>query len=259
MRVSGAYGALVKASSRILWRRIVQLTLQRPVVTFCFDDFPRTALSCAGDILSRSGCHGTYYASAGLVNTTTELGEQFRQEDLADLLEEGHELGSHTCHHTSCRSVPFEAFVQDVWDGCKALEDMIGSAVSRNFAYPYGDVTLNSKRALTGMTSCRGIYSGMNGPAVDLNLLKACALYGGTEQLNRIEEIVGTAEKYNRWLIFYTHDVRQKPSRFGCTPGLLESTLSFVLERVVPVRSVQEVLEDQALFPSLNTSLQNGT
>lgn len=245
MTASGVYRALMKSGSRALWRRIVQLTLQGPVVTFCFDDFPRTALTCGGDILSRSLCHGTYYASAGLINTTTALGEQFRKEDLADLLKEGHELASHTFHHTSCRSVPFEEFVRDVYDGCKALEDMIGSAVSRNFAYPYGDVTLNSKRTLTSMRSCRGIYPGMNGPAVDLSLLKAYPLYGGTDQLQKIEQTVLAAAKSNCWLIFYTHDVRRGPSRFGCTPDLLESTLSFVLDRGVQVRSVQEVLENQ--------------
>ncbi len=49
-----------------------------PIVSFSFDDFPRTAYSAGGAILERFGVRGTYYAAAGLMNTANELGEQFR-------------------------------------------------------------------------------------------------------------------------------------------------------------------------------------
>jgi peptidoglycan/xylan/chitin deacetylase (PgdA/CDA1 family) len=224
-------------------RRVAYLPIQQPVVTFCFDDFPRTALTKAGAMLSEAGCHGTYYAAAGLINTRTELGEQFTRLDLLDLLAEGHELASHTFHHTSGRSVPYATFATDVSEGWRALTEISGSAVSRNFAYPYGDLTLKTKSGLACvMTSCRGIYDGLNGPRIDLSLLKACSLYGGKEKSCRAQELILAARKHNKWLMFYTHDVRSQASRFGCTPDLFKFALSFALDHGLRVLSVQEVL-----------------
>jgi peptidoglycan/xylan/chitin deacetylase (PgdA/CDA1 family) len=222
---------------------MADLSLQEPTVTFCFDDFPRTALTEAGALLSQAGCHGTYYAAAGLVNTHTELGEQFTRQDLVDLMADGHELASHTFNHISGRSIPFETFVTDVSKGWRALSELTGSPVSRNFAYPYGELTLKTKQGLASvMTTCRGIYGGLNGPSVDLSLLRACSLYGGKERSHHAQKLILTAKRDYKWLIFYTHDVASEPSRFGCSPELFESTLSFALNHGVRVLSIQEVV-----------------
>ena len=59
----------------------------RGVVSFTFDDFPRSAFHCGGDILRCHGVRGTYYASMGLEGRTTEVGESFVRKDVEDLLE----------------------------------------------------------------------------------------------------------------------------------------------------------------------------
>ena len=73
-----------------LYQRNVPLGDQGPIVSFTFDDFPRTAFSTGGAILEQFGARGTYYAALGLMNTSNELGEQFRSMDLDALLEKGH-------------------------------------------------------------------------------------------------------------------------------------------------------------------------
>jgi len=242
MNLSAVYGRIARFGLCTMQRQMAYLSLQQPVVTFCFDDFPRTALAEAGAMLSQAGCHGTYYAAAGLINTETELGEQFTRQDLLDLLAEGHELASHTFRHTSGRSVPYATFATDVSEGWSALTEISGSPVSRNFAYPYGDLTLKIKSGLASlMTSCRGIYAGLNGPRVDLSLLKACSLYGAKERSYRAAELILAAKKQNKWLLFYTHDVTSQPSPFGCTPDLFKFALSFALDHGLRVLSVQEV------------------
>ena len=90
--------------------RQVSLANREPVVTFCFDDFPRTAYSVGGAILTRFGARGTYYAALGLMNTENDLGDQFTRRDLDSLLADGHELACHTFSHISCRGVPLSSF-----------------------------------------------------------------------------------------------------------------------------------------------------
>ena len=104
-----------------LYSRRVSLGDGGPIVTFSFDDFPRTAYTAGGAILKNFGARGTYYAAVGLMNTSNELGEQFRRDDLDALVEDGHELASHTFSHVSCRSIPHSQFVDEVDRGRRRL------------------------------------------------------------------------------------------------------------------------------------------
>jgi peptidoglycan/xylan/chitin deacetylase (PgdA/CDA1 family) len=227
-----------------LYRRAMPLGNRGPIVSFSFDDFPRTAYSAGGAILEASGARGTYYATLGLMNAYNELGELFHADDLHSLLENGHDLGSQTFHHSSSRSVSLAAFRDDVEKGRRALEEVTGLD-STNFAYPYGHVTLRTKKALgLDLATCRSNFPGFNGPEFDLNLLRANRLYGGIENSRRVEALILENVERKSWLIFYTHDVRPKPSVYGCTPALLESAVSFALRRGCRILTVQEVLAE---------------
>ena len=202
------------------FRRPVPLGGQGPIVSFAFDDFPRTALSVGGAILEKFGARGTYYVAAGLEGTTGELGDLFVESDLHALVKKGHEIGSQTFDHSSGRSISIASFEADVRKGVQAVEHLTaGNHI--NFAYPYGHATLRSKRVLEPcFTSARGIIPGFNGPEIDLNLLRANSLYGGMERAKWAEELIRENVRRKSWLIFYTHDVRPNPSEYGCTPEL---------------------------------------
>ena len=228
-----------------LYSRTVLLGNRGPIVSFTFDDFPRTAFTVGGTILKNCGARGTYYVAIGLMNTTNELGDQFSPEDLNSLLEEGHELGSHTFSHISCRSVSCSTFQEDIKRGRRAIQEVTGVVDSGNFAYPFGHVTLSSKKALgQDLASCRSIFPGINGPSVDLNLLKANRLYGDLDKSAQAERLIVDNEKQKSWLIFYSHDVRPKPSAYGCTPSLLESAASFAVRRGCRVMTIGNVLAE---------------
>jgi peptidoglycan/xylan/chitin deacetylase (PgdA/CDA1 family) len=222
--------------------RLGRLENETPIVSFCFDDFPRTAYLAGGAILKRFGARGTYYAAPGLMNTSNDLGEQFTLSDIESLLSDGHELGCHTFSHMSCRSVPFKAFETDVLKGREALRKMTGRDPV-NFAYPFGHVSVVAKKKIGAqMKTCRGIYGGLNGANPDLNLLSANSLYGDVDQVAECESLVSANLQRKAWLIFYTHDVRDNPSPFGCTPALLEKVVSLTLARGFQVAPVQEVV-----------------
>jgi peptidoglycan/xylan/chitin deacetylase (PgdA/CDA1 family) len=181
------------------------------------------------------------------MNTCNEIGEQFRAEDLDSLLENGHELGSHTFSHVSCRAVACAEFREDVKRGSKAIEEMTGQD-SPNFAYPFGHITLPAKRSLgQGIASLRSIFPGFNGPEVDLNLLRANSLYGDFNDHEWADELIRENVERNSWLIFYTHDVDSQPSAYGCTPELLEAAVSCALDCGCRILTVREALAESGV------------
>jgi peptidoglycan/xylan/chitin deacetylase (PgdA/CDA1 family) len=227
-----------------LHRRLVPIGDRGPIVSFSFDDFPRTAYAIGGRILKTFGARGTYYAAVGLMGTRNELGEQFCKDDLLALIDDGHELGSHTFSHVSCRSTSGNAFAKEVEEGQRAIEELTGTNPD-NFAFPFGDVTLSAKRTISAKrASCRGIWQGLNGPDIDLNLLRANSLYGDSSQCDQIRRLIKENERQKGWIIFYTHDVRPNPSRFGCTPALLEYAVSLASEGGARILTVGEAVSE---------------
>ena len=231
----------------LVYSRRVPLGGCGPIVSFCFDDFPRTALTVGGPILKGFGVVGTYYAAVGLMNTTNHLGEQFHREDLDAVLADGHELASHTFSHISCRSTSPTAFLADIQKGRHAIEQLTGKADSGNFAFPFGEFTLRAKRVVGAeAVSCRSTWNGLNGPYVDLNLLRAYSLYGGRDEHALVRKLILDNEQKKSWLIFYSHDVQDSPSRFGCTPALLEFAVSSVFETSARILTVAEAVAQLA-------------
>jgi peptidoglycan/xylan/chitin deacetylase (PgdA/CDA1 family) len=226
-------------------RRTASLGARGPIVTFTFDDFPRSALTVGGDILERFGGRATYYVAMGLMGARNAVGEHFHLEDIRDAVERGHEVGSHTFSHPSARKTSVSEFMRDVDRGENAIREGMNLSPSRNFAYPYGEVTLAIKEKLGArMGSCRGTCDGLNGPDVDLNLLRSNRLYGDVDQADAAKRLIIENEKQKSWLIFYSHDVDSSPSPYGCTPALLEQVVSFAADHSARLATVEDVVNE---------------
>lgn len=250
MNVKRQLGLLRRRLLSSVYSRRVLLGARGPIVSFTFDDFPRTALTAGGAILKAHGVRGTYYAAIGLMNNSNQLGDQFRRGDLDALLRDGHELASHTFSHVSCRSVSGSTFRREVESGRRAIEELTGRSDFGNFAFPFGEVTLNAKRIVgKDVASSRSIWSGLNGPELDLNLLRANSLYGDRDKCAHVRELIQENERQRSWLIFYSHDVCRTPSRFGCTPELLEFAVSFASQRRACILTVAEVVAGLVVRP----------
>jgi peptidoglycan/xylan/chitin deacetylase (PgdA/CDA1 family) len=249
MSLRSTLGVARRQILRSRHRRSIDCNGSGPFVSFTFDDFPRTAYTAGGTILSSLGIRGTYYVAMGLMGTSNALGEQFRLEDLHRVLQDGHELGSHTFSHSSSRKISLSAFRDDVRKGYQALREIVSSQTVGNFAFPYGEATLAAKRAVgVEMMSCRGNFHGVNASDVDLNLLNANPLYGGVDHLDGVERLIRENARQRGWLIFYTHDVQQTPSPYGCTPEFLQAVgkLAGQHAKALPVGEVIRSLQGRA-------------
>lgn len=207
-------------------RRDALLSSQGHIISFTFDDFPRSALTVGGTILHTYGARGTYYVASGLLNSFNTLGVHFCNDDLKALVSAGNEVGTHTGSHISNRAVTLKSYKADVVKGNSFVQELVKEHSKRNFAYPFGHVTLAAKQ-VTGKlnSSCRSTFGGINHGRIDLNLLLANRLYSSTTDLEAVNDLIRINSKIGGWLIFYTHDVRDKPSQYGCTPGFFEDVV----------------------------------
>jgi len=211
------------------------------VVSFTFDDFPRSAWLSGGAILEEFNARGTYYAAMGLAGTLGGLGPMFELDDLHAAHARGHEIACHTFSHRDCCSAAPADIAAEIERNATALAPLLGGGECDNFAYPFGGVSLAAKRALAGrFASCRGTGRGLNRGGVDLADLFSISIYARDFDRDRLCQLIDDAHAENGWLIFYTHDVAAEPSPFGCTPAQFRSIVAYAAENasVLPVREV---------------------
>jgi peptidoglycan/xylan/chitin deacetylase (PgdA/CDA1 family) len=236
------------ARLRAKWRRLLAVRLARrcvklnhgvPVVSFSFDDFPKSALETGGAILERHGVRGTYYASFGLMGENAPVGELFAVADVADVLARGHELGCHTFHHRSSWDVKEAIFEASVLKNGRALYEVCPHAALETLSYPYGNPSPAAKRVGAKYFTCaRGGGQTLNSGWADLNNLRAFFIEQSRDHLPNMIDLIRRNRDIAGWLIFATHDVCSQPSPFGCTSQLLGEVVQAAVEskaRVLPI------------------------
>src|ERR1700754_815597 len=95
--------ARVKVSHRLAMHLRVgdgfRLRNDHPMVTFTFDDLPRSAVTTGAALLEAHGARGTFYISGGAVGIDTHDWEAGTDNDVIGLHRSGHEIGCHTFSH----------------------------------------------------------------------------------------------------------------------------------------------------------------
>jgi peptidoglycan/xylan/chitin deacetylase (PgdA/CDA1 family) len=214
-----------------------------PMVTFTFDDLPKSAVTSGARLLEEFGARGTFYVSGGEVGVDTPDWETGSAADVVDLYRRGHEIGCHTYSHTRACDVGVGALASEIernriW--FRKLDPDIGT---ETFAYPFGMGSFTQKYLLKEkFRTCRSIVPGVNTGFVDLQFLRASPLIDRDMDCAGIDRLFDEAESTNGWLIFYGHDVAEKPSLYGCTPDLLRHAIHAATRRKIPVLSMAEAL-----------------
>jgi peptidoglycan/xylan/chitin deacetylase (PgdA/CDA1 family) len=229
-------------ASRLHRKPAVQRT-PAPIVSFTFDDFPRSALNIAGAMLSDQRVRGTYYVSAGLMAKETVMGEMFSRNDLSALVEAGHELACHTFEHVRCCDTRRAGLLDQCEANRRSVADLLHGYELRNFSFPEGVVNSTAKLAVSSVyDTCRTIEPGINGDPVDLGFLRANCMYSRVP-LETLRKAIQENVRRRGWLILYTHDVAATPSVYGCTPEYFRGVLSAVLDSGASVLTVAEARE----------------
>lgn len=213
-----------------------QIALERPMLSVCFDDFPRSAALAGAAILEAANARATYYAAASLEGKEGPHGRNFMREDLVRLARAGHEIGCHTYSHGDAARAPIDETLADCERNAHALAALGLASTPTSLAFPYGETQVALKRALAPRFSlARGTAPGLNIGRVDRMHLRACSFFGDDADERRAGMLEAAARK-KAWLIFFTHDVTEAPSAWGATIGALTrmldraNALGFVIE-----------------------------
>jgi Predicted xylanase/chitin deacetylase len=217
-----------------------------PVVSFTFDDFPKSALRVGGSILGQMGLAGTYYASLGLMGLNEASGAMFTFGDLEALREQGHELGCHTFGHCHSWETESTAFENSIRENQRALGSLLPGASFRTFSYPISVPRPQTKRMVAKyFACCRGGGQVFNAGSADLNCLSAFFLEKVRGDADAVKRVIDQNQQARGWLIFATHDICRAPSPYGCTPEFFEEIVRYTLAtgaRILPVVQAWQAL-----------------
>lgn len=221
--------------------RPARVSLAKPVISFTFDDFPKSSVARGANILEAVGGRGTWYASSAFAGQSTQYGDMFEAAEVARLTAAGHEIGCHTFAHVDCARSPVDDVFADMVRNAEALADMGLQERLVSFAYPYGETSIALKKALPSrFTSARGGAPGVAHGRIDMAQLPANALYG-EDAHKRALKLLELARRRNGWLIFYTHDVSSRPTAWGSSTGLLERIATAAYAAGVEMAPVRDV------------------
>lgn len=208
---------------RSLCKRTFSVRPPTPIISFTFDDFPRSALQTGGSILRSHDLIGTYYASLGLIGKEIETGTMLTEDDLILLIQQGHELGCHTFGHCDAWKTAPKKFEEAIQENQKALARLAPGASFKSLSYPIGVPRPDTKRISSKyFACCRGGGQTFNLGTVDLNYLAAYFLEQSRDDPDAIKRMIDDTCRASGWLIFATHDISEQPTRWGCSPKLFE-------------------------------------
>jgi peptidoglycan/xylan/chitin deacetylase (PgdA/CDA1 family) len=214
-----------------------------PMVSFTFDDIPKSAVTTAAPMLEEYNARGTFYVSGGLADQWSGHWIGASAEDIVGLHRSGHELACHTFSHARAIDLDAAALTAEMENNRRYLLALDPSISIENFAYPYGLGTPSRKRQLSKtFRSSRSILPGVNSGTVDLHFLRATPLIEPHIDREGIDRALDEAVTKSGWLIFYGHDVEPSPSPYGCSPALLRHALEAAARRNIPVLSVAAAL-----------------
>ena len=240
------HGAWQRASAGFLFRRPLAIKSPTPLISFTFDDFPRSALLTGGAILNGFGLAGTYFASFGLMGKQAPTGTIFVRDDLKTLVGQGHEIGCHTFAHCHSWNTASAVFEDSVVANRRALNELLPGASFRTFSYPVSPPRPTTKRnTARHFSGCRGGGQTFNAGIADLNYLAAYFLEKSRGNREAVKQLIQENRQARGWLILATHDVCESPTPFGCTPGFFEDIVRSAVEsgaRILPVADALEVL-----------------
>ena len=223
----------------------LQKSPDRPIVTFTFDGFLKSAAETGAAIIEAVGGRACYYTSTALIEAQLDCGDMYDACDLMELSAAGHEIGAHTHDQIDCLSRDISEVLQNINLNIAALVRMGISSPITQFSYPFGTTDTITRQALAGrFAAARGNKPGLNGKGTDLMQLRAYDLGREDWTLHRAERAIEMAARNPAWVIINVHDVRRAPSEFGTTPTNLRHLVRLARDSGAAIQTPSETLRE---------------
>jgi len=242
-----------------LFAKTVKMRNRRAIVSFSFDDFPRSAVLNGARLLEKNGVRGTFYLTGSYCGQIVDSIPQYHVEDLVSLEEKGHEIGCHTYTHPRVSMLSADELNEEINRNAQFAAGHLPGIQLKTFAYPFGDVSFAATMRLQSkFAGCRSSEPGLNIERADLGRLRSVRLYNRLMSNEDISNVIKEAVSSNAWLIFYTHDVAETPSNFGCTPLLFENAVKLAISteaQVCPIDTAIKILDGSSPMDCQNHNI----
>lgn len=240
-------GLVDRVANRLIWRmaqptRRVDTTI--PLVSFTFDDVPDTAHGNGAAILEQYGTHGTFYIAGGLAGKVEQDRTLISPAGCADLAARGHEIGCHTFAHSRVRDLSGAGLARDLDRNAEYLAGAGITAPAQNFAFPYNAAWPGARAELgRRYRTCRAAGEAINRGPVDPLMLKSVEIRQPEQEVSGLTRWIDDVCDSPGWLIFFTHDIAEHPTPYGCTPASFEHLVRYAVERGCAVLPVGRALD----------------
>jgi peptidoglycan/xylan/chitin deacetylase (PgdA/CDA1 family) len=239
-----AFGLVDRIANRVarsLPRQHIMIAPERPIVSFSFDDIPASAAFNGAAILERHGARGTFYVAGGLTGREHDGQQMLDDAGYAALAATRHELAHHTFSHRPPMALGL-GYSNDLKRNDLYL-DGIGPQLRRNFAYPYGLTSPNGQREVDRRyRSARGVMPGINRGPTDLGYLRSVEIKPCFETAELASWIDGAVTPPG-WVIYFTHDVQDEPTQYGCRPAVLDHLVGHAIASGCEILTVDAALD----------------
>lgn len=236
-----------RVTNRLLWALpgpTVHVPTDIPMVSFTFDDVPDTALSAGAAILERYEARGTFYIAAGLLGTVEPERTLIDAEGCRALAARGHEVACHTYAHPNIRHLSRAALAADLDRNAEALAGIVPGFSPANFAFPYNAGSFRARGELARrFRTARGGGEGINRGPTDRTFLKGVAIQQPDETALALTRVIDDLVAHPGWLVFYTHDVADRPTPYGTTPAVFETLVAHARSRGCAVLTVDQAFD----------------
>jgi peptidoglycan/xylan/chitin deacetylase (PgdA/CDA1 family) len=234
---------LTSLAARKMPVKTARLAGRRPVASITFDDFPRNAWTQGRPVLDRHGVKATYYTAGGFCGRTVDGTEFYGEADLREIAAAGHELACHGFAHQPTPDLATDELAADAEKNRAFLAPFLGGKDPASYAFPYGRVSLRTKRFMAPrFSNVRGVHPGVNVGRVDLAQLNTVSLEVRCWDEQRIEAAIQRVLHAHGWLVFYTHDVSDNPTEYGSTPAMLDWALGRVAAARIAVLPMRDAV-----------------
>ena len=169
-------GTVRRRWARQVERRPAGARLDRPMVSFSFDDAPESAALIGAGLLEERALRGTYFITAGLAGEEGPRGRNATMTQVQRRAKAGHEVAGHTYSHLDCGQADGAAADAEAERNREAFAKA-GLSEPATFAYPYGDVSVPAKRTLSQRFALlRGLHHGLIDAGADLTQAPAVGI-----------------------------------------------------------------------------------
>ena len=235
---------LLEVRNQTLIKRKEAATYNKPRISITFDDGWASSWENVQSALDEHSFKATYYVNPGTTNKDLFLNSQ----QIEQILNEGHQIASHTQNHIDITSYLGSYVAQELDEAIRDLREDY-SVGTIDFASPFGKfdqsvIPLIADRHATH----RGTDPGINTKQqTDYYNLKALFLRKEVSD-QELRDYIERAEKSNGWLILIYHQIEPLDTPFALGQERFAKHMQIVKDSgidVVTVRKAAEQLEAQ--------------